>query len=67
MESRGLRVTCSCDEPELIHVNETARDAACSAHLRHCDSVHGTSNRECAAEDDSLAMFTVPDAWLGVP
>ena len=48
------------DRPELglevVHVNETAADAACMAHLTQFDSVHGRWNRDMDGDGDRMAL-----------
>jgi glyceraldehyde 3-phosphate dehydrogenase len=50
----GLRAAFGCEELELVHVNEVSGDAATSAHLLQFDSVHGTWNRSCRAQDCTI-------------
>ena len=52
----GLRAGWDRPELEFVQVNEIATDAAGSAHLLRFDSVHGTWDRECAGEGDTLAV-----------
>ena len=52
----GLRVAWGSEDLEPVHVNEIAGDAACSAHLLKFDSVHGTWDRDCGADDESLLI-----------
>ncbi|TKA91206.1 ArsJ-associated glyceraldehyde-3-phosphate dehydrogenase [Guyparkeria sp. SB14A] len=64
------------DRPELdlevVHINETAADAACMAHLTEFDSVHGRWSRSLAGEGGTLALdgreirFTQSDAIEGI-
>jgi glyceraldehyde 3-phosphate dehydrogenase len=48
------------DRPELglevVHVNETAADAACMAHLVEFDSVHGRWHRDLSGQGDRLIL-----------
>lgn len=41
---------------EVVHVNETAGDAACMAHLTQFDSVHGRWSRQVDGEGDTLTL-----------
>ena len=41
---------------EVVHVNETAADAGCMAHLTEFDSVHGRWQQSIAGEGDTLTM-----------
>ncbi len=41
---------------EFVKVNEVAADATCSAHLTCFDSVHGTWDVECEADDRGLRI-----------
>ena len=50
----GLRAAWGCEELEFVHINETAGDVACSAHLLKYDSVHGRWHREVNAEGDQI-------------
>ncbi|MGM0594692.1 MAG: ArsJ-associated glyceraldehyde-3-phosphate dehydrogenase [Pseudomonadota bacterium] len=52
----GLRAGWDTPELEIVRINEIATDAAGSAHLLQFDSVHGTWQRECAAEGDALLV-----------
>ncbi|HEY9146229.1 MAG TPA: glyceraldehyde 3-phosphate dehydrogenase NAD-binding domain-containing protein, partial [Thiobacillus sp.] len=52
----GLRAGWDFTELEIVRINEIATDAAGSAHLLQFDSVHGTWERECAAEGDALLV-----------
>lgn len=52
----GLRSAWGAEGLEFVHVNEIAGDAACSAHLLEFDSVHGTWNRDCSAQDGRLVV-----------
>jgi len=58
----GLRAGWGAGGIEIVQVNETACDAACSAHLLKFDSVHGTWDRECAGQGDAMR---VDDRTLG--
>ncbi len=49
---------------ELVHVNDSAGDAAAAAHLLEFDSVHGRWNRAVAAEADG-GGFTVEGSRVG--
>ncbi|MFW6021709.1 MAG: ArsJ-associated glyceraldehyde-3-phosphate dehydrogenase [Guyparkeria sp.] len=48
------------DRPELdlevVHINETAADAACMAHLTEFDSVHGRWRQPVVGEGDTLTL-----------
>ena len=46
----ALRAAWGCDELEFVHLNETAGDANCSAHLLNFDSVHGRWDHEATAD-----------------
>ncbi len=50
----GLRAGWPMDVFDLVQVNETACDAAGSAHLLQFDSVHGTWDVPCAGEGDAI-------------
>lgn len=50
----GLRVGWSKSSFEIIQVNETACDAAGSAHLLEFDSVHGIWPYDCSGEEDTI-------------
>jgi glyceraldehyde 3-phosphate dehydrogenase len=52
----GLRAGWGFEEIELAQVNETACDAAGSAHLLQFDSVHGTWDVSCRGEGDRLII-----------
>ena len=52
----ALRVAWGCEELEFVHINETAADASCSAHLLNFDSVHGRWDREAAAEAEAIVI-----------
>ncbi|VAW73641.1 NAD-dependent glyceraldehyde-3-phosphate dehydrogenase for arsenate detoxification [hydrothermal vent metagenome] len=52
----ALRVAWGCDELEFVHINETAADAACSAHLLNFDSVHGKWDCEASADVDHILI-----------
>jgi glyceraldehyde 3-phosphate dehydrogenase len=41
---------------EFAHINETACDAAGSAHLLEFDSVHGRFGRACSADGDAMVV-----------
>lgn len=43
-------------EAEVVHLNETAGDAACAAHLTVFDSVHGRWDHDCRAEDGAVIV-----------
>ncbi len=47
----GLRAAWGRKELEFVQINETAGSATCSAHLLKFDSIHGTFNPECSAEE----------------
>ncbi|MGC9456845.1 MAG: ArsJ-associated glyceraldehyde-3-phosphate dehydrogenase [Halothiobacillaceae bacterium] len=50
----GLRAAWENPELELVHINETAGDAHCMAHLLKFDSVHGRWDREVTATDEAI-------------
>jgi glyceraldehyde 3-phosphate dehydrogenase len=52
----GLRAGWNRDTLSIVRVNETATDAAGSAHLLKFDSVHGTWPVDCEAEDETLIV-----------
>ncbi len=52
----ALRAAWGCDELAFVHINETAGDANCSAHLLNFDSVHGRWDREATAGEDSVLI-----------
>lgn len=52
----ALRAAWGCDELEFVHINETAADAVCSAHLLNFDSVHGRWDREADAAADAIEI-----------
>jgi len=52
----GLRAVWNRDTLSIVRVNETATDAAGSAHLLKFDSVHGTWPVDCEAEDETLIV-----------
>ena len=52
----GFRAGWSKPGIELVQVNEIATDAAGSAHLLKFDSVHGTWDRDCAADGGRLLV-----------
>ena len=52
----GLRVASGATELKPVHVNEIAGDAACSAHLLQFDSVHGTWDHDCGAENGDMIV-----------
>ena len=52
----GLRAGWESDVFTIVQVNETATDAAGSAHLLKFDSVHGTWPVECAADSDGMRV-----------
>ena len=52
----GVRAGWGWDGIDLVQVNETACDAAGSAHLLKFDSVHGTWDRACAGEGGELKI-----------
>ncbi|HER34807.1 MAG TPA: type I glyceraldehyde-3-phosphate dehydrogenase, partial [Halothiobacillaceae bacterium] len=55
-----LALRALTDRPELglevVHVNETAGDAACMGHLTEFDSVHGRWARPVSGEGDTLSV-----------
>jgi glyceraldehyde 3-phosphate dehydrogenase len=52
----ALRALWGHPEAEIVHINETAGDAACSAHLTHFDSVHGRWHLDCSSEPDAVIV-----------
>jgi glyceraldehyde 3-phosphate dehydrogenase len=50
----GLRAGWGRPELNIVRINETATDAAGSAHLLQFDSVHGTWDEECLARNNTL-------------
>jgi len=52
----GLRAGWNRDTLSIVRVNETATDAAGSAHLLKFDSVHGTWPVDCAAEGETMIV-----------
>jgi len=52
----GLRAGWNASELDIIQVNETATDAAGSAHLLKFDSVHGTWPVDCAAAAGAMVV-----------
>ena len=50
----GMRAAWGCEELEFVHINETAADAECSAHLLKYDSVHGRWEHDVNAEGDEI-------------
>lgn len=53
----GLRAAWDWPELEIVHINEIAGDAACSAHLLEFDSVHGRWGHETAGDgEDALIV-----------
>ena len=56
----GLRAGWDMPEYEIVRINETATNAAGSAHLLKFDSVHGTWGNETAADDETLFIGTTP-------
>lgn len=52
----GLRAAWGCDELEFVHINETAADAACSAHLLKYDSVHGRWDHDVMATANQIKV-----------
>jgi glyceraldehyde 3-phosphate dehydrogenase len=52
----GLRAGWAMPELDVVQVNEIATDAAGSAHLLKFDSVHGTWDRDCTGEGDTLRV-----------
>ena len=52
----GLRAGWASDAYRVVHVNETATDAAGSAHLLKFDSVHGTWPVECSGDADGMRI-----------
>jgi len=52
----GLRAGWGSEGLEFVRVNETACDAAGSAHLLQFDSVHGTWNHDCRAAGDTMLI-----------
>ena len=52
----AFRALWNQPEVDLVHLNETAGDAACAAHLLYFDSVHGRWDRECRGEEGSVIV-----------
>jgi len=52
----GFRVAWEREGLEITRVNETACDATGSAHLLQFDSVHGTWDVNCGADDDRMLV-----------
>jgi len=52
----GVRAGWESDAYTVVQVNETATDAAGSAHLLKFDSVHGTWPVECSADDRGMRI-----------
>ncbi len=52
---------------EVVHVNETAADAACMAHLTRFDSVHGRWSRDIEGEGDHLTLDGRDIRFTGSP
>lgn len=52
----GLRAGWQQPGLECVHVNEIACDAAGSAHLLQFDSVHGTWDKDCSADGDTMLV-----------
>jgi glyceraldehyde 3-phosphate dehydrogenase len=52
----GLRAGWGNEEIAVVMVNETATDAAGSAHLLKFDSVHGTWAEECSGDGDTMTV-----------
>ncbi|GAB6041551.1 ArsJ-associated glyceraldehyde-3-phosphate dehydrogenase [Endothiovibrio diazotrophicus] len=52
----GLRAGWGSEELAVVQVNEIACGAAGSAHLLQFDSVHGTWDRPCAAEGETMLV-----------
>ncbi len=50
----ALRQAWDWPEIEFVHINETATDAAGSAHLLNFDSTHGRWHHEAIAADDEI-------------
>jgi glyceraldehyde 3-phosphate dehydrogenase len=59
----GLRAGWGTQSLAIAQVNEVATDAVGSAHLLQFDSVHGTWERPCAAEDGDLVVDGQPIAY----
>lgn len=52
----GLRAGWDNPELKFTRINEITTDAKGSAHLLKFDSVHGTWNHDCTADDNTLAV-----------
>jgi glyceraldehyde 3-phosphate dehydrogenase len=52
----GLRAGWPMGVFEVVHVNEIAADAECSAHLLKFDSVHGTWDVACSGEGGEMSV-----------
>ncbi len=59
----ALRVAWGQPGLEFSRINEISTDAAGSAHLLKFDSVHGTWNHDCDAEDNRLHIDSTPIAY----
>src|SRR5687767_11318349 len=52
----AFRAAWTAPEVEFVHINETAGDAACAAHLLYFDSLHGRWDRETKADGDAIVV-----------
>jgi len=52
----GLRAAWGWEGLDFVHVNETAGDAECSAHLLKFDSVHGRWGPEVSGDGDAMVI-----------
>ena len=58
----GLRAAWPSQFLDFAHINETAGDAACSAHLLKFDSVHGIWGNDC---DNSSEQILIDSTGIG--
>jgi glyceraldehyde 3-phosphate dehydrogenase len=63
----GLRAAWGCEELTFVHINETAGDAACAAHLLKYDSVHGRWNHDVTAAADQINVEKHTIAYSSAP
>ena len=52
----ALRQSFDWEEIEIVHINETATDAAGSAHLLNFDSAHGRWQYEAVAKENHIMI-----------
>jgi len=60
----ALRESWGTADFEVVHINECAGDAASAAHLMQFDSVHGTWDRDIAA-DASGSQISIDGQNIG--